>query len=478
MGTQSTSSFIDESCYSNVNFASLPEPWVACVHPRGWLYFYNRTLKVVTDQDIRDPRTLELVEATIADYPIGALEDGMEVHLCHVLSPRDFETKNLFSLAINHNSCLASYDLEDVLPDNVCQLDPKRQNRFRRFYWNYLSNHPSHSPTPDRAIKDAIDALTYFHTDNLISGASSTSPFSKAECTELSAIVRDLAGTPCTDSPAKTMFLAWFLREVASFRASESYGEYTLKTAMSLKDEKLIPKSSRQRQPSPAAIILLNLVINCVFFGIPHTYWAHIKSTSEYRGRLAEVQVKWEKYIERLVREYSHFLLVSTVLLSATVGFLSIEDITEFARLAACVSALASLSSIIIGVFSIWRHQANTSRRQSYTYMHNIQQSFLGIPGHAIILGLPPSLLVWAIIGFTVAIVGYVVEGATTPDSWRRVAAWLLLVVFVLLLSIVMLALYTFSVIWTFQAPPSFDLKRRFSTFLFTSIFKTRNYQR
>jgi len=38
--------------------------------------------------------------------------------------------------------------------------------------------------------------------------------------------------------------------------------------------------------------------------------------TSEYRGRLANVQQNWEKYIERLVREYSHFLLIVSLPLS------------------------------------------------------------------------------------------------------------------------------------------------------------------
>ena len=36
-------------------------------------------------------------------------------------------------------------------------------NRKRRLYWNYLWNHPSHVPTPERAIPDASDALTWFY---------------------------------------------------------------------------------------------------------------------------------------------------------------------------------------------------------------------------------------------------------------------------------------------------------------------------
>ncbi|KAF9534166.1 hypothetical protein CPB83DRAFT_843800 [Crepidotus variabilis] len=81
------------------------------------------------------------------------------------------------------------------------------------------------------------------------------------------------------------------------------------------------------------------------------------------------MQYNWEKYIERLVREYSNFLLIATVLLSATVGFLAIPSIPELASVAAIVSVLASLGSITVGVFSIWRHQANTTTTDSFAYI-------------------------------------------------------------------------------------------------------------
>lgn len=36
-------------------------------------------------------------------------------------------------------------------------------NRKRRLYWNYLWTHPSHVPTPERAIPDASDALAWYY---------------------------------------------------------------------------------------------------------------------------------------------------------------------------------------------------------------------------------------------------------------------------------------------------------------------------
>lgn len=56
-----------------------------------------------------------------------------------------------------------------------------------------------------------------------------------------------------------------------------------------------------------------------------------------------------------------------------------------------------------------------------YTYMHNIQHSTFGVPGHAILLSLPPTLLVWSIVAFTVAILAYIVHDATSGDQWSRI---------------------------------------------------------
>jgi len=50
---------------------------------------------------------------------------------------------------------------------------------------------------------------------------------------------------------------------------------------------------------------------------------------------------------------------------SATVGFLAIPGIPQAAQVAATIATFASLGSIIVGVFSIWRHQANTSTANS-----------------------------------------------------------------------------------------------------------------
>ncbi len=151
-------------------------------------------------------------------------------------------------------------------------------------------------------------------------------PFSKDECEELLRRVKEL---DCThylfvkqtalltfdaahyyeNSASKVALLSWLLREVCSCRNAELYGQHPRYELQEIRRdrERKQPLTSR---PAKFLLPLIHLIMNCVLFGIPYTYMRHVKQSFEYRGRLAGLQANWERYIERLVREYSHFLLI------------------------------------------------------------------------------------------------------------------------------------------------------------------------
>ncbi|KAJ7507678.1 hypothetical protein B0H11DRAFT_2313851 [Mycena galericulata] len=323
------------------------------VHPQGWIYFSNPSLRVVTDQvsspaevkDVRLPEIYEVLhdQATRLN-PLNSSDKGIEMHL-QVAKELSGPSggRGFLSLAINHTHCIASHDLGEVKEWETLQRDPRIWNRRRRLYYNYLWTHPCHAPLPSSAHPEANDALLWYITDNLISAHQSVVPFSKLECEDLSRVLKDLTD-PCYDSsPAKTVFISWFLREVCSFRDSVQYGTRTLKESDALRKSKA--SSSTIHRPAPVLLPLLNLVIRVFFFGIPLIYLSH-------------VQQNWQNYIERLVRDYADFLLIVR-------HFLSHDDILPPSKTAAIISALASLGSIIVGVVAIWRHQASTRTADS-----------------------------------------------------------------------------------------------------------------
>ena len=96
----------------------------------------------------------------------------------------------------------------------------------------------------------------------------------------------------------------------ASFRDAESYGQYTAKQLQALQASRAPSASAALYDHRPFTQTAIRWIINICFFTIPWTYLAHVKTSSEYRGRLSSVQHNWEAYIQRLVREYSDFLLI------------------------------------------------------------------------------------------------------------------------------------------------------------------------
>jgi hypothetical protein len=77
-------------------------------------------------------------------------------------------------------------------------------------------------------------------------------------------------------SISKTIFLAWLLREVCSFRDAGCWGQYTQRESQVIhqKRQQLVLPSY---QLSPVALLVLDFIVNILFFGIPHTYRAHVK---------------------------------------------------------------------------------------------------------------------------------------------------------------------------------------------------------
>ncbi|KAM5534280.1 hypothetical protein V8D89_012008 [Ganoderma adspersum] len=422
----------DDDAY--VTFSSLrnqaPEGWRMYTHPRGSVYFRNIPCRLTVDEDIRIPANLSKAQEFCAKYVPQTLPEGIEA--CMAGYGVDAST----CLFVNHKQCVAGYDISKLKGTVLRSLSADNLLRFRRLYWNFMRNHPSHHPCPEEGYREAIDALRSFYHDHLIDGSRSVGPFSKTECEQLLGVLYRDKEDMGQSQPSAISFLAWILTDIYSFRTGQRYGQITW-TEMRSYRKALYRPPEFSPQESFVTKMLLQVIIHGPFFGIPQTYLAHIKKASEFRGHLAGLRQSWESYTRQLVQEYSDFILIVSIAI-ATVGLLTINDIEAVARAATLVAAFASLSSMTIGVFFVWRHQrSNTEMPPSFTYLHNARNNTFGLSGHAILLSLPPVLLVWSIIAFGAGTLAY-----TLQDSLGSLV--------VIVATIV--GLYTFSTIWSWQS--------------------------
>jgi len=154
----------------------------------------------------------------------------------------------------------------------------------------------------------------------------------------------------------------------------------------------------------------------------------------------------------------------------ATIGLLAVPDIGQPGKILALLSVFTALGSISVGAFLIWRHQRNVRVPSSHTfaYIYNARSNIMGLPGHALLLSLPPVLLVWSLVAFTFGVITYTLQPVTGASSIDVASAWIVFGVFLVILFGVVAGLYTFSVIWRWQSPT------RAARFL-TGLLRTRN---
>ncbi|KAH9938540.1 uncharacterized protein B0H18DRAFT_18585 [Fomitopsis serialis] len=444
--------------------SDMPPGWTQYIHPQGWAYFRNDEFKLVVDEDIHQPEILASVNEYCLANQASNLPDGLEA--CLLGSAGSY-----FYLIIDHTQCLAEHAVAKPLKDWVGSEDVSISNllRRRRLYWNFVQGHPSHMTMPHRALTEAIDSVRAYYfgivqyhavhvkrtqacTDNLMFGERSVVPFSKVESDDLLRHLEVPQGATIRET-SMVVLVAWILREVYSYRHADGYGKYTFNQLRTHRRTSASP-AYVSNSPSIVASTLLRLLINGPFFGIPQTYLEHIQHASEFRGRLSSLHQSWKEYTDQLVRGYSDFILISTVLLSATVGLLSVGDIAQIARVCSIMAAFASLGSIATGVFFVWRHQRDTqiSTTRTFAYMNNAHRNTFGLPGHALFLSLPAVLLVWSLIGFTVAIVAYALQPISSDPATDVASTSVTIATFFAVLIFTALAIHVFGRMWRWES--------------------------
>lgn len=132
----------------------------------------------------------------------------------------------------------------------------------------------------------------------------------------------------------------------------------------------------------------------------------------------------WKSFMTKLLEEWGELILLSTVMLTANVGFLAIPGViisdlnsnitkssdlhifTSPAQIASCMSVEASVGSIVIGMLLV-RHNRTKQKEDpegASIYLDKNTHPIFGLEPMAIIFGLPWALLMWAMVMFSIAL--------------------------------------------------------------------------
>ncbi|KAF8885753.1 hypothetical protein BD779DRAFT_1673485 [Infundibulicybe gibba] len=195
--------------------------WTEYLLPDESVYYVHQTYQVVTDVDLSDGELLDVVMAYLENHG-DVIPHGQEFWLQDV-GPRGGGFVPL--------RCLVDHTKQSVMFDSLREADGGcerhrihhgcRDDRLdvKYRYWSFMESHPAHTSLPLGAHQDAMDALSWASTDELLpSHRSAPAPFTREECQSLTALLQPIHTRG--ETPLHTHTVSKILLRVVCWRQS------------------------------------------------------------------------------------------------------------------------------------------------------------------------------------------------------------------------------------------------------------------
>ncbi|KAH8989164.1 hypothetical protein EDB86DRAFT_3104520 [Lactarius hatsudake] len=418
-----------------------PKGWEPVTHPEGALYFYNAdrvsqililsprislrsTKRIFTDAYMYDRNLSAEIHAFAADlerrrpplpfkFPtndydlvldIVKMEDDEVVGAYYYV---DHVTKTLFWQE-NYN-CKNSL-LRDVRGG---PRDPGHVKlRLESLYWVHWSLYPTASGLklrkfPEDAQNQLLGALLSSGIDSLTSKVS-TSPYTVAEIESMRDFIKE-AESLGPENPHVITSVARLLSFYAQWRFVHFHGQ-----KVSRQDRyKSIYKGGRRERT-----MLFRFLLSPILFFFPGV---HLLELEKVWTDEIIVEALWREFMQKLVSEWTEFVLYSTVMLAANVAFLAIPGVIvsppyppnrntwiepSLAQITSSISLVFSIGSIITGLLLIRRNRTMMTKDPKIAcyYLRGMKKHWFGLEPLAIVFSLTYALLMWSAWGFFVAL--------------------------------------------------------------------------
>ncbi|KAF8884339.1 hypothetical protein BD779DRAFT_1537099 [Infundibulicybe gibba] len=175
----------DPSIYG-LRTRALLEGWRECILPNRNLYYVHSTRQVVVDVDLRDDGILDAVMAHLESRNDGALVPKHQELWLQNTGSHERGFVPLWCL-VDHQERSATFDT----PHEASGDSGDDKLNAESCYWSFMEAHPVHAPVPQGAQAEALAALTWNWTDQLLpSRRSAPAPFTPVECREFAALIQ------------------------------------------------------------------------------------------------------------------------------------------------------------------------------------------------------------------------------------------------------------------------------------------------
>ncbi|KAH8995332.1 hypothetical protein EDB92DRAFT_196178 [Lactarius akahatsu] len=274
--------------------AKCPEGWVPATHPGGSLYFYNPERRIFTDVYMYD------VDLSAEIHAFAALLDKERTE------PLPTDDYDLVLDIIKD-----FYECEDSLLREVRGVrEPGHVKlRLESLYWVHWSLYPGPDwrRFPKNASNELLGALLSSGIDSLTSKVS-TSPYTVAEMESMRDFIKEAESL----GPEDPHVIASHVCSLSMFL--HFHGQ---KGSRQDRYKSIYKGSSRKRT-------ILVRILSPILFFFPDIHLVELEKV--WTDEIV-VEALWKEFMQKLVSEWTEFVLYSTVMLAANVAFLAIPGV-------------------------------------------------------------------------------------------------------------------------------------------------------
>ncbi|KAH9164845.1 hypothetical protein EDB89DRAFT_2247042 [Lactarius sanguifluus] len=373
-------------------------PWVSATHPDGALYFYDPAKRLFTDTDMHDPVLRDEIAASYDYLQKILLAKGPPPKNYDLVLDKHKEggqTQWFYYYAYPETRCLfwlETYDAKDMLyevygvesPAHVSPTGLSIQPFLRIAVLNLRSMMNSWEYCHMAAWVHSCPWFFYHNSSSIdttdaMTSKSSTLPYDDDTMKKMLELVRSVKES---NSNSNSMY---HTAAVTHWRFLCFHGQKNAR----LGKHQTVYCDLNEKEPSLSF---------------------HLQEIEKLWTDEIIIDTAWKSFIPKLLEEWQELMLLSTVMLSANVGFLAIPgvvvNITTPAQIASYMSMEASVGSIVIGLLLV-RHNRSRQKEDpagAATYLTQYTHRRFGLEPMAILYSLPWALLMWAMVMFFIAL--------------------------------------------------------------------------
>ncbi|KAG8929305.1 hypothetical protein FRC02_005760 [Tulasnella sp. 418] len=386
----------------------IPEGWYAYIHPEGATYHYHPILRVITPCDISNRDNwrsiLNAFDVLMASITEKARELPVSCEIYFELSSGKTRKECLYYL-IDHTARIPFW-ITDIAT-GALGLEPVASSEHMKSvmipeYWQHIEHFPMHNLYPLQAEEELIAILGHGLVDDK-TAPTSTTPYSAMEVKQflyaLEIMKNNMSSTRHDGYRLCTVARLWLM--IARTRHVNAYGlraprlDRLQSTGVLEGGEEISP--------------VLEVLSSTLLLDTPRTTFKRLRNL--WHGRIV-YQRHWQAFFEDLRRDWIHSGVLTLGVWIADVGLLYVVPARSTSRDLTAVSCGLSVTGVLLSsiLYKIHTEDKLSGAFAITEYLIRVESYDYGLQPLSVMLSLPYTFFLWAILTSATALVVALLE--------------------------------------------------------------------